>query len=50
LRPPGEPKRLDHTRRVNGIVVAISKLSARTAVLNDEVAIFDQRLRSRFDW
>jgi bifunctional non-homologous end joining protein LigD len=41
---------VDHTRRFGGIVAAISKLSARTAVLDGEVAIFDEQLRSRFDW
>jgi len=41
---------VDHTRRFGGIALAISKLSARTAVLDGEVAIFDQQLRSRFDW
>src|SRR5947209_19573761 len=41
---------VDHTRRFNSIVLAISKLSARTAVLDGEVAIFDEQLRSRFDW
>jgi hypothetical protein len=32
------------------IAAAISKLSARTLVLDGEVAIYDQQLRSRFDW
>ena len=41
---------VDHTRCFGGIALAISKLSARTAVLDGEVAIFDQQLRSRFDW
>jgi bifunctional non-homologous end joining protein LigD len=41
---------VDHTRRFGGIALAISKLSARTAVLDGEVAIFDEQLRSRFDW
>jgi bifunctional non-homologous end joining protein LigD len=40
----------DHTRRFRDIAVAISKLSARSLVLDGEVAIFDQQLRSRFDW
>jgi bifunctional non-homologous end joining protein LigD len=30
--------------------MAIAKLSARTLVLDGEVAIYDQQLRSRFDW
>src|SRR5215475_15698357 len=40
----------DHTRRFRGIAAAISKLSARSLVLDGEVAIYDQQLRSRFDW
>jgi bifunctional non-homologous end joining protein LigD len=40
----------DHTRRFAGIAAAIAKLSARSLVLDGEVAIYDQRLRSRFDW
>jgi ATP-dependent DNA ligase len=41
---------LDHTRRFRDIAAAVSKLSARTLVLGGEVAIYDQELRSRFDW
>jgi hypothetical protein len=37
----------DHTRRFRDIAAAISKLSARTLVLDGEVAIYDQQLRSR---
>ena len=40
----------DHTRRFADISAAIAKLPARTLVLDGEVAIFDQQLRSRFDW
>jgi bifunctional non-homologous end joining protein LigD len=40
----------DHTRRFHGIAAAVAKLSARSLVLDGEVAIFDQQLRSRFDW
>jgi len=40
----------DHTRRFPDIAAAVSKLPARTLVLDGEVAIFDQQLRSRFDW
>jgi bifunctional non-homologous end joining protein LigD len=40
----------DYTRRFYDIATAISNLSARTLVLDGEVAIFDQQLRSRFDW
>jgi bifunctional non-homologous end joining protein LigD len=40
----------DHTQRFAGIASAIAKLSARSLVLDGEVAIYDQALRSRFDW
>jgi bifunctional non-homologous end joining protein LigD len=40
----------DHTRRFADLAAAIAKLSARTLVLDGEVAIYDQQLRSRFDW
>src|SRR4029434_5246627 len=40
----------DHTQRFAGIAPAIAKLSARSLVLDGEVAIYDQALRSRFDW
>jgi bifunctional non-homologous end joining protein LigD len=40
----------DHTRRFADLAAAITKLSARTLVLDGEVAIYDQQLRSRFDW
>jgi len=41
---------VDHTRRFGRIAAAIEKLSARTLVLDGEVAIYDEQLRSRFDW
>ena len=41
---------LDHTRRFAGIAAAIATLSARSLVLDGEVAIYDEKLRSRFDW
>jgi bifunctional non-homologous end joining protein LigD len=41
---------VDHTRRFRDIAAAIAKLSARTLVLDGEVAIYDQQLRSRFEW
>jgi bifunctional non-homologous end joining protein LigD len=41
---------VDHTRRFAEEGLAISKLSARTLVLDGEVTIYDQQLRSRFDW
>src|SRR5215813_8158130 len=40
----------DHTRRFAGIAAAVAKLTARALVLDGEVAIYDQQLRSRFDW
>jgi ATP-dependent DNA ligase len=40
----------DHTQRFAGIAAAVAKLSARSLVLDGEVAIFDEKLRSRFDW
>ena len=40
----------DHTRRFASIATAVAKLSARALVLDGEVAIYDQQLRSRFDW
>src|SRR5215470_8670464 len=40
----------DHTRRFRDIAAAVAKLAARTLVLDGEVAIFDQKFRSRFDW
>ena len=39
-----------HTRHFAGIAAAVAKLSARSLVLDGEVAIYDQQLRSRFDW
>src|SRR5262245_483606 len=40
----------DHTRRFAGIAAAVAKLTAPALVLDGEVAIYDERLRSRFDW
>jgi bifunctional non-homologous end joining protein LigD len=40
----------DHTRRFADIAAVVAKLSPRSLVLDGEVAIFDQQLRSRFDW
>jgi bifunctional non-homologous end joining protein LigD len=41
---------VDHTRRFRDIAAAITKLSGRTLVLDGEVVIYDQQVRSRFDW
>jgi ATP-dependent DNA ligase len=40
----------DHTRRFADVAAAVAKLSARTLVLDGEVAIYDNQLRSRFEW
>ena len=39
----------DHTARFPDIAGAIAKLSPRTLILDGEVAVFDERLVSRFD-
>jgi bifunctional non-homologous end joining protein LigD len=41
---------VDHSKRFGDIATAISKLSGRTLVLDGEVAIYDDQLRSRFEW
>jgi hypothetical protein len=41
---------VDHIKRLAGVAAAVAKLSARTLVLDGEVAIYDQQLRSRFEW
>jgi ATP-dependent DNA ligase len=41
---------VNHTKRFPDLTTEIAKLSARTLVLDGEVAILDQQLRSRFDW
>jgi bifunctional non-homologous end joining protein LigD len=38
------------TRRFAGIAPAVAELAARALVLDGEVAIYDEKLRSRFDW
>ena len=40
----------DDTRCFLGIATAVAKLSALSLVLDGEVAIYDQQLRSQFDW
>jgi hypothetical protein len=39
---------VDHTRRFRALAAAISKLPAQTFVLDGEVAVYDERLVSRF--
>jgi ATP-dependent DNA ligase len=41
---------VEHTRRFGDLAAAVAKLSARTAVLDGEIAIYDDQLRSRFEW
>jgi bifunctional non-homologous end joining protein LigD len=41
---------VDHTNRFSDSAAAISNLSARTLVIDGEVTIYDEHLRSRFDW
>jgi hypothetical protein len=41
---------VDPAQRFPEVAAAILKLSARTLVLDGEVAIYDEELRSRFDW
>jgi ATP dependent DNA ligase domain len=40
----------DHTRRFADLAAAIAKLSARSLVLDGEIAIYDKQLRFRFKW
>ena len=41
---------VDHTGRFADIAGAIGKLSARTLVLDGEVAMYDEQLHSPFEW
>jgi bifunctional non-homologous end joining protein LigD len=41
---------VEHTRRFGDLAAAVTKLSARTAVLDGEIAAYDDQLRSRFEW
>ncbi len=40
----------DHTARFPGVAAAVAKLPTRSAILDGEIAVFDERLVSRFDW
>ena len=42
--------RVDHTKRFPDFAAAVAALPSRTLVLDAEVAIIDNQLRSRFDW
>jgi len=48
-RAPRQPQR-PRPHSTLGIAAAVAKLSARALVLDGEVAIYDEKLRSRFDW
>jgi len=41
---------VDHAARFREIAAAVAKLSARTLILDGEVAVYDEQLRSRFEW
>jgi bifunctional non-homologous end joining protein LigD len=41
---------VEHSKRFRGVAEAVAALPFDTLVLDGEVAIFDQQLRSRFDW
>ena len=43
-------RNMDHSRRFPELVAAVASLPAETLVFDGEVGIFDQQLRSRFDW
>ena len=40
---------VDHARRFRDVASAVAALPVRTLVLDGEVAIFDEQLRSRFE-
>src|SRR5262245_9801892 len=40
----------DHTHRYPDVAAAVGRLKPSTLVLDGELAVFDQQLRSRFDW
>ena len=41
---------VDHTRRYRGVAAAVARLRPSTLVLDGELAVFDEQLRSRFEW
>lgn len=41
---------VDHTKRFPDIAAAVAALEASLLILDGEIAIFDQRLISRFEW
>jgi bifunctional non-homologous end joining protein LigD len=41
---------VDHTRRYPHVAAAVARLRPSTLVLDGELAVFDDQLRSRFEW
>jgi bifunctional non-homologous end joining protein LigD len=41
---------VDHTARYPDVVAAVAALPTSTLVLDSELAVYDEQLRSRFDW
>src|SRR6059058_3204731 len=41
---------VDHTRRYPDVAAAVAGLKPSTLVLDGEMAVFDEQLRSRFEW
>ncbi len=41
---------VDHTARFPDIVAALRALEVPTLILDEEIAVFDQKLISRFEW
>jgi bifunctional non-homologous end joining protein LigD len=41
---------VDHAKRFREVAAAVASLAPATLVLDGELAIFDEQLRSRFDW
>jgi bifunctional non-homologous end joining protein LigD len=41
---------VDHTRRYPDVAAAFAQLKPSTLVLDGELAVFDEQLRSRFEW
>jgi bifunctional non-homologous end joining protein LigD len=41
---------VDHTSRDPDVAAAFAQLKASTLVLDGELAVFDDHLRSRFEW
>jgi hypothetical protein len=49
-RSPRQPARRRSHEALADIAAAITKLSARTLVLDGELALYDHQLTSRFEW